>query len=59
MPYSIMAKGYPWVMPSLLCKKWFYPNTSRTTRVAQCLYQLKVNCTPLGHSNQMAHSTSV
>ena len=51
MPYEFMAKGPPWVMPYLLCKKWPDPSSvSRTTRVDQWRYQLKVNCAPLGHS---------
>ena len=34
--YTIMAEGYPWVMPSLLCKKWpDLSSMSHTTRVAQ------------------------
>ena len=35
MMYAIIAKGYPWITPFLLCKKW--PDLSSvfcTTRVA-------------------------
>ena len=36
MMYAIIAKGYPWITPFLLCKKWPDPSSvSRTTRVYQ------------------------
>ena len=48
MPYAIMDKGSPWITPSLLCKKWPDPSSSRTTRVDQWQFQLKVNCGAAG-----------
>ena len=51
MMYVIMAKGSPWVTPSLLCKKWPDPSSVPiTTRLAQWRKKLMVNCMPLGHS---------
>ena len=55
-----MARGSPWVTPSLLCNKWPDPSpVSLTTSVAQWRYQLKVNCAPLGHSCRTAHIMAV
>ena len=60
MPCAIMARGSPWVTPSLLCKKWPDPSpVSLTTSVAQWRYHLNVNCAPLGHSCRTAQSMAV
>ena len=60
MPYAIMARGYPWVALSLLCKKWPDPYlVSRTTSVDQWRYQLSVNCKPLGQFFRTAHNMAV
>ena len=60
MPYAIMAKGYPWVTPYLICKKWPDPTSEYcTNRVSQRRYQLNVNCAPLGHSCLTAESIDV
>ena len=60
MPYAIMARGSPLVTPSWLCKKWPDPSTvARATSVSLWLYQLNVNCAPLGHSCRTAHNMAV
>ena len=51
MPYSIVARGSPWVTPSLIFNKWLDASpVSQTTSMAQWRYHLNVNCEPLGHS---------
>ena len=60
IPYAIMARGSPWVTPSLIYKKLPEPSpVSRTTSVAQWWYQLNVNFTQLGHSCRTTHNMAV
>ena len=59
MPYYIMTRGYPWVTPSFMWRKWPIIPISQITRVYHWWQQLNVNCIRLGHSNHTAHSMTI
>ena len=59
MTDEIVAKGYPWVAPSMLCNNFPGLSESRTTSLSQVWYQLMLNCVPLGHSCWAVQSMAV